>query len=652
MLKRLLRFTVCFALGAVLAHAQDVDLSKNTQSVVRLDGLWRFHPGDDPGWADPAFDDSQWALRHADRSWSSQGYPGMGGYAWYRFTVRIPAGSPPLSIWMPPILSGYTLYLDGAQKAAFGPQSPSILVRSGNYMTVPLTNATASASRTIHVAIRVWHSPVWAAYAGGGPGDTGMVGDARLVSAHSDYFQMAVNASNVDFYVVTLLRAVIGLLILGLFLLRPREREYLWFAAIQLFGGADDILNFFRNANGALPIPFEDLADAILSAGFWIAGLLFFSILLKQKRGLWFKIALVFAIVSPLPTPLYWWGWVPVPMASFMTSLLVLPSLVWVLSVLIVRSIRGDADARLLLVPVLLVHGMYLAANVVLDLGQFGFLPRLIDLFSYRIHLIPFDFSLYELFNVLFLVAMMAFLIRRFSRARQQEERLLGEFEAARQVQQILVPEDAPPVPGFQIEAVYLPADSVGGDFFQQIPDGRGGVLIVVGDVAGKGLPAAMMVSMLVGAIRAEAAHSSDPAAMLTTLNERMLGRTQGGFATCLAAHLSADGTLTIANAGHIPPYRNGEALEMNGALPLGITADPGYKPKRFVLAKGDRLTFISDGVLEATSSTGELFGFDRTAAISTQTADQIAKAAEQFGQQDDITVLTLRIAPAEAVHA
>jgi hypothetical protein len=651
MRKSSLPAVLALLIACTCAPAQDVDLGKDAQSVVQLDGLWRFQPGDDLHWADPAFDDSRWALLHADQTWSSQGYPGMSGYAWYRFTVQIPAGSAPVSMRVPPILSGYTLYLDGEQKAAVAPQGPSILIRSPDYLTVPLTTSAASGARTIHVAIRVWHSPVWASYAGGGPIRAGMVGDARLLATQAERFQLSRTAQNVDYYVDTLLRAMIGLLILGLFLLRPREREYLWFAAIQLFGGADDILNFFHRAYAVLPIPFFDLADSVLTAGFWISGLIFFATVLKQKRGVWFKIALVCAIVSPLATPLYWWGWVPVPVSDILTSLLVLPSLVWVLSLLIVRSVRGDADARLLLVPVLLVDGMYLVGNVVEDLGQFGLIPRF-DLFSYRIHLVPFDFSLYELFNILFLMAMMAFLIRRFSQARQQEERLLGEFEAARQVQQILVPEDAPHVPGFQIEAVYLPADSVGGDFFQQIPDGRGGVLIVVGDVAGKGLPAAMMVSMLVGAIRAEAAHSSDPAALLATLNERMLGRTQGGFATCLAAHLSADGVLTIANAGHIPPYRNGEALEMNGALPLGITADPGYKPKRFILAQGDRLTFISDGVLEATSATGELFGFDRAAAISTQTADQIAKAAEQFGQEDDITVLALTFAPGEALHA
>ena len=634
------------------APAQNVDLSKNAQSVVKLDGLWRFHVGDDPHWAEPALDDSHWALLRADENWARQGYQGMSGYAWYRFTVRIPAGSPPVALLLPPIASGYTVYAEGTPVGSFGPQGPSILIRNPHVLAVPLTLSTTAAAQTIHIALRVWHSPLWAGYVGGGARSGGLAGNAQLIAGQEQARNLLQVTFNVDLYVDTLLRAIIGLLILGLFFLRPREREYLWFAAIQLFGGADDILNFLHSGYGYVPIPLFDLFDTMLSAGFWIAGLFFFATVLKQPRGILFKTALVCAIVSPLASPLYWWGWIPVPASDAITTALVLPSLVWVMLLLIVRSLRGDADARLLLLPLLLVDGMYVVANVVVDLGQLGWTKYAANPFAFRIHLVPFDFSLYVLFNILFLVALMAFLIRRFSQGRQREERLLGEFEAARQVQQILVPEDAPHLPGFEIEAVYLPADSVGGDFFQQIPDGRGGVLIIVGDVAGKGLPAAMMVSMLVGAIRAEAAHSSDPAAMLTNLNERMLGRSQGGFATCLAAHLSADGTLTIANAGHIPPYRNGEALELNGALPLGITADPGYKPKRFVLAKGDRLTFISDGVLEATSASGELFGFDRAAAISTQTADQIAKAAEQFGQEDDITVLTLRIAPAEAVHA
>ena len=85
----------------------------------------------------------------------------------------------------------------------------------------------------------------------------------------------------------------------------------------------------------------------------------------------------------------------------------------------------------------------------------------------------------------------------------------------------------------------------------------------------------------------------------------------------------------------------------MDPSLPLGIAPDAIYSESTLHLAPGDTLTFLSDGVVEAQSPTGELFGFDRTAAISTQPAEAIAHAAQQFGQEDDITVLTLRYAPA-----
>jgi serine phosphatase RsbU (regulator of sigma subunit) len=173
-----------------------------------------------------------------------------------------------------------------------------------------------------------------------------------------------------------------------------------------------------------------------------------------------------------------------------------------------------------------------------------------------------------------------------------------------------------------------------------------------VGDVAGKGLPAAMLVSMLVGAIRSEAAHTRQPATLLATLNERLLGRTRDGFATCLVAHLSPSGQLTLANAGHIPPWHNGRALDIPGSLPLGVDPNPGYTPYTFTLSPGDRLTFVSDGVIEARNPSGELFGFDRTAAVSTQSAESIAHSARTFGQEDDITVLTLAFASKEVAHA
>ena len=125
-----------------------------------------------------------------------------------------------------------------------------------------------------------------------------------------------------------------------------------------------------------------------------------------------------------------------------------------------------------------------------------------------------------------------------------------------------------------------------------------------------------------------------------------------GGFATCVCADISEDGELTLANAGHLAPYCNGEEIPLDSSLPLGIYHHAEYSETTLKLAPGDQLTFLSDGVVEAQSPTGELFGFDRTAAISTQSAEAIAAAAQAFGQEDDITVLTLTFAPAEVLHA
>ena len=110
-----------------------------------------------------------------------------------------------------------------------------------------------------------------------------------------------------------------------------------------------------------------------------------------------------------------------------------------------------------------------------------------------------------------------------------------------------------------------------------------------------------MLVSVLVGAIRAEAAHGADPVAMLTSLNQRMMGRSRGGFTTCLVAHLTAGGKLTMANAGHLPPYLNGLEIAVPGALPLGVVAHAEYECATVQLVPGDRLTFVSDGAVSYT---------------------------------------------------
>jgi serine phosphatase RsbU (regulator of sigma subunit) len=107
---------------------------------------------------------------------------------------------------------------------------------------------------------------------------------------------------------------------------------------------------------------------------------------------------------------------------------------------------------------------------------------------------------------------------------------------------------------------------------------------------------------------------------------------------------IAADGAATMANAGHLPPYLNGKELTMEGALPLGVTANAKFSVTHFQLAPGDRLMLMSDGVVEAQDKNGRLFGFDRVNTMLQKpiTAAEVANAAQAFGQEDDISVLSV----------
>ncbi|HZQ44114.1 MAG TPA: PP2C family protein-serine/threonine phosphatase [Acidobacteriaceae bacterium] len=106
-----------------------------------------------------------------------------------------------------------------------------------------------------------------------------------------------------------------------------------------------------------------------------------------------------------------------------------------------------------------------------------------------------------------------------------------------------------------------------------------------------------------------------------------------------------------IANAGHLSPYRDGEELPVDPGLPLGIVEDASWPESVHSFGESERLTFVSDGVVEARSSSGELYGFERTRAISMRAAEEIASEARAFGQEDDITVLTVGLAPVPALR-
>lgn len=254
------------------------------------------------------------------------------------------------------------------------------------------------------------------------------------------------------------------------------------------------------------------------------------------------------------------------------------------------------------------------------------------------------------------IAALLGLLFREQRRVTQESALLAGEMHAAREVQRQLVPLRLPAVSGLRFDAAYVPAAEVGGDFYQVIPLPAGAAMVIIGDVSGKGLRAAMTGTAAIGGLRAYVAEGSTPAGLLARLNRDLAGAQDGGFVTCLSARIDPDGAVTIANAGHLPPYLNGEEIAIPSGLPLGIAATAEYSQTILQLAPGDTLTFLSDGVAEARNAQGQLFGFDRARAISTHSAGQIAKAAELFGQNDDITVVTVEFSgvttPAAAAMA
>jgi serine phosphatase RsbU (regulator of sigma subunit) len=233
---------------------------------------------------------------------------------------------------------------------------------------------------------------------------------------------------------------------------------------------------------------------------------------------------------------------------------------------------------------------------------------------------------------------------RRHILAQTEKAILESEMAAAREVQRVMVPEDPPHISGYAIESAYRPAADVGGDFFQVIPLKSGRTLVVIGDVSGKGLRAAMIVSMIIGTLRTVCGYTEEPAQILDELNRRICGHMHEGFATCLAVRLEDNGKIELANAGHLPPYIDGKEVPLPGSLPLGLMESALCEQTGLQMAVGDSLVLLTDGVAEAHNEKRVLLGFDRVESMlrTGATAKSVADFAHQYGQDDDITVLRI----------
>jgi hypothetical protein len=623
----------------VSAIAQAQTALQWQQGLNPLNTGWRTQTSDNPAWASPAFNDSGWQPAVLNEPLPST--PGKDEERWYRLRIDLPAEHPPLALLVDWSAGMYEVYVNGnlLPGAALlptwritSPKPRDFFIDASGPVTIalrtriPATFRHYQAGRFLHVSL----------------GTAAAVADAVRAEQSRRLDSALIGIS------IHLLLALAALPLVLLSRLQRDHREYFWvglnflFLACYYFGwlahqGFGALSQFFF-----LGLPALYLAPvAQIEFTFSFAG--------RPVTRVWRAYQVLLLAAAPVLVPLLWWNHIlsAAPYDAIEAALL-LPASAILPVLLLAWYRRGNREAGWLILPSLLPLFSICVADLGIVGGALGSAP--LAALMHPIPLGELSFFVFDPGDLVYLLAIAAVVFLRFNEVSRQQARSAAELEAAQRVQSLLLRSAHAEGTRFRIEAVYRPAAEVGGDFFHAA-EIDGVTRIVVGDVSGKGLGAAMLVSALIGAL--DANRDTDPSALLKQLNEMLLLRQQGGFTTCLVLRVDLDGAVTLANAGHIPPYMDGREQSLDYGLPLGLVKDAFYNESTLVLRSGHQLTLVTDGVPEATDpTTGELFGFERTAAISTRSAEEIALAAQQFGQEDDITVLTLAFAPAEVLHA
>jgi len=269
-----------------------------------------------------------------------------------------------------------------------------------------------------------------------------------------------------------------------------------------------------------------------------------------------------------------------------------------------------------------------------------------------------------EALGFLFFVACLGYVAAH--RTFANEHRLLAinkELEIARQIQSSILPRELPSIAGLEIAARYLPMSAIAGDFYDFLTLESNQLGILVADVTGHGVPAALIASMLKGAFAGQKAHAQHPELILAGLNEALCGRFEEHFVTAAYWYADLDAKIVrYAGAGHPPlllgSRLNGEtrSVEQNGLF-LGMLREAVYASIELPLQQGDRYVLFTDGLPESTNVKEEEFGLSRCkqflgshsrlppAALADELLNEIARwSARSSGrlQADDMTLIVI----------
>ena len=629
------------------------------KGTAPIDGAWQFHLGDNLAWAQPATSDTAagWEQIGADKTWGAQGHPAYTGYAWYRKHLHLTAASgasPDFALLIQRIDNAYEIYWNGQLVGHNGtmPPDPSWL-----WAQSPQTFGLGPVRDGV-LAVRVWKAPLSSFDPDtlGGFNAAPLIGSSQGIADRQASLNYTWLRSRQYYFALQSLHALV--MVLGLFAwLRNRsQRILLW---VALFSGAPAILTLFVGMH--LPFSYTFALGVIQPVfsmqdiGLWF--LLLYLLRLDENPRL-VRATRILAIVSLMATCLDgaitfldWsipWvaSWVQAA-DGILTAIFTLAEIFPVVQFAMALRKRLDSTRWLVAICACLTELMAVARIALAQGNRYTHWTIGVTLSQPLFTINGNAFTPQDITSTLLLLAIIYAVYRYVRDAASRQAVLEQEFKSARELQQVLIPETLPELPGFAVTSAYRPAQEVGGDFFQIIPlegEHAGSTLILLGDVSGKGLRAAMTVSLIVGAARTLAKFAPRPADLLAELNTRLAGRQEGGFTTCLAMRLDADGHCTIASAGHPAPFLNHHEIDLPGALPLGVVPTANYKEAELDLKEGDRFALYTDGLLEARNASGEIFSFERLDALfaTSPSAAQATDAAVDFGQDDDITVLTL----------
>jgi hypothetical protein len=664
----LLPFLIATPFASASTPAEDTPVFKAEQvgkGSVALDGLWQFHLGDNLDWAAPGANDVSgqggWSQLTADGPWGAQGHRSYVGYAWYRRHLHLtPAagGSPDFSLYVPWMEDVYEVYWNGTlvgREGKFPPDSAYPYVAEPHIYTL-------GPARDGVLAFRVWKAPLDSFDTGlqGGFSAQPLVGSAASLADRKTAVAYRWLLSHQYLFAISSLYFLVMVLSLVAWLRDRPQKLLLW---MSLYASAPIFVLFlvilplpwtYRFALGWLQ-PVHALEDISLSF------LLIWLLRLRENRGLvrlatWLAwITLIANVLDGALTMFEWTNPAAVrfeqALDGFFTVFETVPELLPLVIVYLALRKRLTLDRWLVAI---FAAGSSLIRNFRIAVSQGSrfthwTLGQTINAPVFTI--LHNAFTPLTLANTGLLLAVIYGVYRYTREAAVRQGVMEQELRSAQEVQQILIPELLPQLAGYSVTSAYIPAQEVGGDFFQVIPGPDGASWLILGDVSGKGLRAAMTVSLIVGMLRALTDYTVEPAEVLGVLNRRLHGRLHGGFVTCLVILLDASGRCVLASAGHPPPFVNQREVDLQGALPLGLAPEAGYEQRTLHLQEGDHLVLYTDGLLEARAASGELYSFERLSGLMEQkpNAEQAAKAATDFGQEDDITVLTLtRLAAGE----